>query len=263
MGGHAYVIPGRLVPERLEREKPPSELVRPVSFWRKLVGARAPIAEPSVVQLANGDRLTEIPAAPLDPELIDDLRAWLGRRIAQPSRGTAVVVDYLDDSSPTVYVRGIHRANDRMPEHFVQVMFSGCAGEAETSARVAAHWTALWYAAEQARIASEHFAPFGFTPDSGVPIDDESMAFLPAGELGYLEYVPLDMRHDADAAFEMDHATAEAHADSPLLARLEDVFGGFMREGACRCQLCEPDFGDATFDERPVRGGGVAVLSAR
>lgn len=263
MGGHAYVISGRLVPERIERAKPSSDLVRPVMFWRKLVGAREPIAEsPSVVQLANGDRLTEIPAAPLDTALIDDLRAWLDRCIEQPSRGTAVVIDYLNDSSPTVYVRGIHRADDPMPEHFVQVMFSGCAGVAETSARVAAHWTALWYAAEHARITSEHFLPFGFTPDALVPVD-ERMAFLPAGELGYLEYVPHDMRHDAHAAFEMDHATADAHADSPLLARLDDVFGGFMREGTCRCQLCEPDFGDATFDERPMRGGGVQVLSAR
>jgi len=250
MGGHAYVIPGRLAPERLAARQQVPEPARPAPFWRKLLGSTASGAEaPSVVQLPNGDRLLEIPAAPLDAALVGDLRAWIGQRIPQPSRGTSVVLEYLTDIEPSVRVRGVQRAGEDEAAHYVQVAFSGCAGEAETSARAASHWAAAWYASEHRRIASEHLTPFGFVPAIDAPGDDESMAFLPAGNLGYLEYVRAFARGAEQPAFEIDHAAAEANEGNPLLTRLDDVFAGFMRQASCRCQLCEPEFGDAAFDE--------------
>jgi len=261
MGGYAYVIPGHLAPERLERPSDTAVQAHP-TFWQRLLGAPKPVDALSAVQLPNGDRLIEIPAVPLDPALIEDLRAWLDERVEQPSRGTAVVLDYLNDSSPTVYVRGIQHATTQTSEHFVQMMFTGCAGMAETSARLMAHWSALWYVAERERIHAEHLVPFGFIPEPGVPVDDERMAFLPAGELGYLEYVPSERRDAGQTAFELDQGVVEAFDGSALLTRLDDLFGGFMREGLCRCQLCDPAFGDASFDEGHVRDGGVPQLSA-
>jgi hypothetical protein len=198
------------------------------------------------VELPNGDRLIEIPAAPLDAALVSDLRAWVGGRISRPSRGTAVVLEYLTGVPPTVYVRGLQRAGAAEPEYYVQVSFSGCAGQAETSARVMSHWTGAWYTADHERIASEHLSPFGFLPvDAG---EDEPMVFLPAGDLGYLEYTPPDVRYEGQHAFELDQAVVEAYEGSPLLTRLDEVFAGYMRDPACRCQLCDPEFGDAAID---------------
>lgn len=74
------------------------------------------------------------------------------------------------------------------------------------------------------------------------------MVFLPAGDLGYLEYTPPAARFEGQGAFAIDQAVVEAYEGSPLLTRLDDMFAGYMREPACRCQLCEPDFGDAAID---------------
>jgi hypothetical protein len=72
------------------------------------------------------------------------------------------------------------------------------------------------------------------------------MAFLPAGDLGYLEYTAPGAREPGQPAFDLDHSAAEAHEGAPLLDQLNDVFGRFMQEPRCRCQVCEPEFGDAS-----------------
>jgi len=246
MGGHAYLISGHLTSERLaEAERPVQP--PPPSLWEKLFGSSLPdVKGRRVVDLPNGDRLIEIPAAPLDVALVSDLRTWVDGRIPRPSRGTAVVLEYLTGVPPTVYVRGLQRAGAEEPEFYLQVAFSGCAGQAETSARVVSHWTAAWYAADHDRIASEHLTPFGFLPFGAG--EDEPMVFLPAGDLGYLEYMPPDVRDEGQGAFEIDQAVAEAYEGSPILTRLDDMFAGYMREPACRCQLCDPEFGDAAID---------------
>lgn len=246
MGGYAYVIPGRLTSERLAEAEHPTAPAS-VPLWKRLLGSGAPEAR-RVVQMPNGDRLVTIPPAPLDTDLIHDLRTWLDGRIAQPSRGTSVVLEYLTGIEPTVYVRGLqHPGADA--EYYVQVTFSGCAGEAEVSARVASHWAAAWFAHEHDRITAAHLTPYGFVPATHNAGEDEPMVFLPAGDLGYLEYVPAEVRDEGQPVFEIDNGIVEACEGNPLLTRLDDVFGGFMREPRCRCQLCEPEFGDATLDE--------------
>ena len=248
MGGYAYVIPGQLTSQRVAEAERPMPPPPPPSFWQRLFGSPVTHVETRrVMEFQNGDRLIEIPPAPLNVSLVDDLRAWLDGRFPHPSRGTSVVLEYLSGVPPTVYVRGLQRAGAHEPEYYVQVTFSGCAGQAETSARAASHWTAAWYAAEHDRIASEHLAPFGFQPVSDAG-EDEPMVFLPAGDLGYLEYTPPDARDEGQGAFEIDQAVVEAYEGSPLLTRLDEVFAGYMRDPACRCQLCDPEFGDAAID---------------
>jgi hypothetical protein len=248
MGGHAYVISGQLTSDRLaEAERPVQPPPPPI--WQRLFGVptRA-VKGRRVAELPNGDRLIEIPAAPLEAALVGDLRSWLDERMPHPSRGTSVVLEYMSGVPPTVYVRGLQRANMHEPAYYVQVTFSGCAGQAETSARAVAHWAAAWYAAEHDRIAAAHLTPFGFLPALDVQGEDEPMVFLPAGDLGYLEYIPPDARGEGQAAFEIDQAVVEAYEGSPLLTRLNDVFEGYMRDAVCRCQLCDPEFGDAAID---------------
>ena len=248
MGGYAYVISGHLTADRLAEAEQPVQ-PPPTPIWRRLFGSpTAAVKGRRVVELHNGDRLIEIPPAPLDVALVGDLRTWVDGRIPHPSRGTSVVLEYLSGVPPTVYVRGLQRDGAQEPEYYVQVTFSGCAGQAETSARVVSHWAAAWYAAEHDRLASEHLTPFGFLPALDANGEDEPMVFLPAGDLGYLEYIAPDVRDEGQTAFEIDQAVVEAYEGSPLLTRLDDVFKGYMRDARCRCQLCDPEFGDAAID---------------
>ena len=245
MGGYAYIIPGTLSPERLAASAPPP------GFLQRLLGAGAGTEKPRVTTLGSGDRLYEIEPGALQKQLVQDFRHWLKSKLPTPSKGTQVPLQYVMDIAPTVYVRGLQRAGEEAPQYNVQVSFSGCAGEAETSARVATHWAGLWYGAEHQRLADVFLGPFGFDPAPYEPSREERFAFLPAGDLGYLELVSVEDSGDDAPGFELDYATASTFEGDPRLERLNELFGHYMKRGTCRCQLCEPDFGDARAGESP------------
>jgi hypothetical protein len=240
MGGYAYIIPGTYAPGRVGEPAP-----EPRSFLTRLLRRDTDPTAPRVTVLASGDTLYELEPGALRKQLVADFRGWLRRKLPVPSEGTQVPLDYVMEIEPAIYVRGLQRAGEAAPQYNLQVSFSGCAGEAETSARVAAHWAALWYRDEHERLAHACLRPFGFEPAPHDPTQDEPLAFLPAGDLGYLELVvPDDPESDAPA-FELDYSMAAAHEGDERLARLHDLYGHYMRGGRCRCQVCEPDFGDA------------------
>src|SRR4029450_740338 len=107
MGGHAYVIQGQLTSERVAVAEHPVQ-PPPPSLWRRLFGSPvASVEARRVVQLPDGDRLIEIPPAPLNVSLVDDLRTWLEGRMPHPSGATSVVLEYLSGVPPTAYVGGL------------------------------------------------------------------------------------------------------------------------------------------------------------
>ena len=71
------------------------------------------------------------------------------------------------------------------------------------------------------------------------------MQFLPSGKYGYLEYA-LGPRDPDQPAFDLDVSVVEAYEDDPVIQRLDDAFGRYLSDARCRCQICEPSFGDAT-----------------
>ena len=149
MGGYAYLIPGSVDP-RLWQNAPLSTLAPPSrSLWSRLTGAARSGGSsnlPRVTALPNGDRLFELNADPLLDRLIPDFLNWLRARLVPPSRASAVALEYLQEIKPTLYVRGEQHPADSRPAFYVQMTFSGCAGMAETSARVASHWQASGFA---------------------------------------------------------------------------------------------------------------------
>jgi hypothetical protein len=198
--------------------------------------------------MPNGDRLFDIPPGGLSDALVADLRAWFHARLPRPSAGTSVVLGYIKEIEPTVSVRGLQKRGEQNTEFYVQITFSGCAGQAETSARVASHWASFWYAAEKDRIVSTHLAAFGFAPTTPERGEEEDMMFLPAGQYGYLEYNTPGPHQADQPAFDADVSVVEAYAGDPVLERLDGAFGRYMAVPRCRCQICEPEFGDATPD---------------
>lgn len=73
---------------------------------------------------------------------------------------------YLAMDVVTINVRG-ERSGDEVSSWYVQMTFSACAGMADTSAEVAAHWAEIWYRRAGDELASNHFRPFGFTRQPG------------------------------------------------------------------------------------------------
>jgi hypothetical protein len=250
MGGHAYLIPGTVESRLWQDTQHSPSPTPPESLWRKITGlghSGAAQTLPRVTMYPNGDRQIELRADPLPDCLIPDFLGWVKSRLAIPSQASAVGLEYLKQLIPTLYVRGEQRPTEPKPAFYVQISFSGCAGMAETSSRLAAHWTALWYRADQDRLAREYLAPFGFQPDPYDAAQDEPLLFLPLGELGYAEYIPSE-----DSTFrprvELDQSVLESRPDGLDVERLREMVGGHMTAQRCRCQLCEPAFGDVPFD---------------
>ncbi len=241
MGGAAFIISGDVDARLLPANSP--EPPEPQSFWARLFawGSRRP-KRATVQALPNGDRHFEIPPGSLERTLVGGFRQWLAGRLVVPSQGSKVVLEYLTVIEPTVYVRGLQRASDEKPDFYVQVTFSGCAGMSETSARAAVHWAAMWYAEVGPQVKTQWLEPYGFRADLQCPPETERMLFLPAGPLGYLEYI--DPGPTGEASFEMDEAVAETPEGQEAIGALH-AFERFMRPPRCRCQLCDPEFGDA------------------
>jgi hypothetical protein len=226
MGGAAFLIPGELDDGRLQALEAPAP-----SLWARLLG-RAP-ARARVHVEASGERHFEVPPGPLGPALIADFRRWVVAAVDPPAEGTAAVLEYLEGIEPSVHVRGRQAVGAARPAFSLQITFSGCAGMAETSARVCEHWAGRWWESESARLRRDLLEPWGFRPGPQPPAV-EPMRFLPAGPLGYLEHV--------DDAFELDQAVLETpDGENADLSS----FAAFMKPPRCRCALCEPGFGDA------------------
>jgi hypothetical protein len=244
MGGHAYRIPVSVPDDLLPGAARQAPASRP--FWKKIW--HRPEPRPTVTELENGDRIYDIPAEPIDHPLVADFRKWLARRLPEPSDASKVVLEYITEITPNVYIRGTAHKGETTPSFWVQMSFSGCAGMAETSARVAGHWTGLWYRAEHERISDKYLRAARLIPDASKATtgDEEPYLFVPGGDLGYVEYLAPGLA-GGEPEVSIDHSVAEAIEGDPRLDRLHEIVAPFISAGMCRCQLCAGDVDVTSF----------------
>jgi hypothetical protein len=237
MGGMAVLVFGSLSAERLEPRPLPRTLFDRMLGRTRTVGPRS-------TPRGQGAEWLELDATDLKP-LIQRFRAYLARELPTPHAASAQIVEYLELSGiPNLYLRA-EREPGEEPNWYTQMAFSGCAGMAEVSALVGAHWAARWMQEELPIIEREIFLPFGFTPTPGQQLDPGEV-FLPVAELGYLRLVPPEER-DESGPFEVDHAVRESLEDTDeRLAAGQDRYAAVMADGRCRCQLCQPAFDPVT-----------------
>lgn len=250
MGGSAYLIPGvvdaRLWQEAQHRVFP----APPRSLWSRLTGLGGGSETqtfPKVTTYPNGDRLIEPQVIPILDHLIPDLLNWVQSCLATPSQASRAALEYLRTIMPTLYMRGHQRLSEPNPNFYIQVTFSGCAGMAETSARLSSHWAMLWYRTNHDRLTRDYLAPGGFQPDPYDPVQDEPLLFLPLGQLGYVEYLPSEVP-TARPIVELDQSIIDSWSGGLDIERVTEVVERYMTVRRCRCQLCEPALGDIPFD---------------
>ena len=238
MGGAAILIKGSVDAQRLE---PPS------GFFARLFGAKGPKEFPM-----GGDRsMVDLPSRDLKV-LEAGFLAWLRARLASPWPASKTILDYLDMRTTTIHLRG-EREGAAETGWYVQLTFSGCAGMAQTSADLAAHWVQRWFEADRERIDGLLRARGFVARDTEVAAESE--LFLPLGEPGYAGFSPegFDAGDGRRSHFSFDAAIDEA--DDAQAQRLQQVldaqFVALMRDGRCRCQLCAPEFDLAAIDGLP------------
>lgn len=242
MGGTALLIWGKVADLRLE----PTPIAR--TFMDRVLG-RQRFRKPHITEGSDGSRVIDAPAdrfLVLQKEFLEFLR----KRLSHPWASSKAVLDYFRDDVISLYFRGEQSPGRSDPTWYIQLTFSGCAGTAEVTSEVAAHWAAIWFRDDHERIVDQFLAPLGFMVDESKTTAETQSAFVPAGELGYGLYVggssfEPDTEWPGSVQFELDAGITEMllePEDLSGLRVLDRVYGPLMSDGRCRCQLCSPDF---------------------
>ena len=236
MGGSALVITGT----------PSADLLTPRAAARSLADrllGRHPVSGPTETPIGRDRVLLESPSDPLRP-LADDFRTYVDRAFDDPWPSTMCVRDYLAMDVVTIYLRG-ERSGNEVASWYIQLTFSACAGMADTSAEVAAHWAEIWYRQARDELASKYFLPFGFTPER-VDTTGPAKRFVPLGRLGYALFHGDEEAGPADSEcrnFELDWSVLEPLSGVDLTRdwqELDEALSDVRAAGLCLCQFCAP-----------------------
>jgi hypothetical protein len=183
----------------------------------------------------------------------DDFFHWINHKLPQPTASSKATLQYLKGIPFDVKVVSTRESPLDHPTYRVHFHFSGCAGMAEVSACLAAHWAHLWYSSEQTRIAAEILTQHRLIPLPTNNADEcEYLRFAPAGDWGYAMYDPEHADHAGDdhdkddvsnqlLALDVAYTEGEEAATRRALRQLEEAFLPQLQSGHCLCQLCAPN----------------------
>ena len=228
MGGYAAIIPGTVAEHALQPRPAPRSLVD------RLLG-RTPMRGP-----VESGGLIELPQEDFSP-LASAFRGFLRRAMPSPWEATRMFMEYLDIPALEVHVRGARA----QPVWTLEFSFSGCAGMAEVSAELGAHWVEKWFEKEAPRIQAELLGPRGF---DAAPLERGwAPVFVPFEGMGYGRRFdePPDPEVEGSRIFEFDYSlteTLELQEELGSLRALDEKFASAGADGKCRCQLCSPEF---------------------
>lgn len=246
MAASALLIYGT-VSEALLKPRP-----LPRSLLDRLLG-RTRTIPPAWVEILRDRRIIDLPCDELQA-LAGSFLDHVAKRFDPKSTATSSILDYLALGVTEVLVRG-DASGTTPPEWYVQVTFRGCAGMAETSAELAAHWAELWYRSEQGGAVAALLRRYGFEPNGRLEPDRSSTIFVPFGIAGYAVFNPTPREPDEEYVesryFDIDNSALETLDDSEradALRRIDEEIPRLL-PGSCCCQWCAPGF-DAAAVER-------------
>lgn len=247
MGGSALLIYGAVSDDLLQPRPVPRSLVG------RLLG-RERVERPTWSQIGRDRRMVDLPTDALGG-IAATFRDYVAGRLDPPWTSTLAVLEYLRLGIVDLHVRG-DASGSHPPEWYVQLSFSGCAGMAEVSSELAAHWAERWYRAEQADLVSRFLRPYGFEPNGRMEPDRSPAVFVPLGAAGYARYDSTreaadDDESDESRYFDIDAAALETLSErerARALRKLDEDVPPLLPTDSCCCQWCAPRFDVAACD---------------
>jgi hypothetical protein len=242
MGGAAFVLECQVARALYDARPLPRTLVDKLLFRTRRAGVRRmAFGDAAHLEFVLPPALTSLPAM---------AHAWMRAHLPASDASARVILDeYLSASVGDVYLRGEER--DGVTRTSVELIFSGCAGLAETSAAVVAHWCERWWREDRAAI-ERACAKSGVTLVDVLRTEGEvGPLFFPLKQGGYALFT------DAKAVppspglpppeglpwLEVDDALHEQRADvDETLVALKRIAEQVFVERHCRCALCDPDY---------------------
>jgi hypothetical protein len=246
LGGAALLIYGSVSDDRLHPPAAPRSLVD------RLLG-RTPAASPAWSSFGHDRRMIDLPAGAL-AQMGTEFTDYVANHFSQPWKATSAILEYLRLDITSVYVRG-EATGSNLPEWYVQVTFSGCAGMSQVSSELAVHWAQRWYAEHQGDLTTKYLEPSGFKPNGRTEAAAPAPVFVPLGAAGYARFDPVPRPVDEEIVesrfFEIDAAATETLDDAEkakVMQMLDEKLPPMLPSGSCCCQLCAPDFNAAACD---------------
>jgi hypothetical protein len=242
MGGSAFVLECQVARELYEERPLPRTLIDKLLFRTRRAGVRRmSFGDATHLEFVLPQALAALPSM---------ARAWMRAHIPSDDASARVILDeYLSVPVADVYLRGQER--DGTTRTSVELIFSGCAGLAETSAAVVVHWCERWWREDRAAI-ERACAGSGVTLVDVFRFDGEtSPIFFPLKQGGYALFT------DAAAVppspglpppeglpwLEVDEALNEQRADvDDVLPALKSLAEETFTDRRCRCVMCDPSF---------------------
>jgi hypothetical protein len=200
-----------------------------------------------IKSLTMGKRgtLLDLPSTSLQG-VKDAFRGFLRESLRSPSPSDLSVLNgYFTLDVISVFLRS-EQEEAGTTKQYVQIGFSGCAGLAEISAELGAHWAEIWYRDRKQFLIRSFFDPVGFTPTTEESACESHRVFVPAGAHGYALFTDAveaggPYEEASYPPFEMDAAIEEEIGQDKTRELLEQVRRKYMRqakEGKCLCGLC-------------------------
>ncbi len=131
----------------------------------------------------------------------------------------------------------------------IDITFSGCAGMAQVSSEVCAHWTKFWYQEKNSKI-EEILKKYDFEINGKTENFSENEVFVPAGAAGYAvlivnegsekELLPPNIFQAT--YFEVDEAYMEGADEKEFVElneRLNLEYSGAVKDRKCMCGFCK------------------------
>ncbi len=240
MGGAAFVAEGETETLLDAREVSPG-------FLDRLLG-RTRTAGPRWEQFGT-KRLAHLPDVAALDEVPRAFQRYIERRFLDPDPAQRAVRDYLR-AGPARAALTAEEDEDGERRIFFQVGFSGCAGLAEVTAQVCAHWYGFYWQDPLSEPLRADLATCGFVPGPAMARDTPERFFPLHGGHGYAQWIdgsdwnPAYRPHkDQHTWLEVDAALDEQLPD--VAARLAETYLAAVEAGVeqqCRCPFCSPDF---------------------
>lgn len=250
MSGYAFVINGIIDEALLEPTTEKQTLLN--KLLKKQV-----IIWPKITELQNGDKFIEIHAKQLESQLIIKFKDYLQTTIKTSWEVTQNMIEgYLSLCVEDIFIRGTQKKENIKPEGYIEVGFSGCAGVAETSARLASHWFEIWYKKHKLLIDEQYLIPYGFTPNNNIEKCNEQDLFFPLGEITYALYTnDIDSMYLGDSDievkcnFDIDQSIIECGTinNKESIEIFNAKLNKIMQNPRCYCQLCTPELDLSLF----------------
>jgi hypothetical protein len=248
MGGSSFLIYGNVKEECLR----PRAAAR--TIWDRLFGRKPAVVAPEWKEWGKDGQFIDLPADDLKG-IGWDFRDHIVKRFPKPWKATKSVIEYLGKDQPHIYIRG-EKTGNKPPEWYLQLSFSGCAGLAEMSAELSAHWAKRWFEENRTDIVTRYLQAYGFEPNGRTEPIAFSDPFVPFGNVGYAIYNPKARLREEDYPycryFCFDQGFMEFMDEekvSEFYRKIDKELPPVLPKDLCCCQWCNPNFDTAVCDK--------------